>query len=139
MNQLSQKYTELIRNTGFLLNGIGIGIVFSSSEWMRATSHHDLFMIGLVVITVGTFLRAAKNEGEKEKEYKRKRARYSRMADRIGSDRIKSVYKYSLLGTVVLFAIAMGIMVSGSMNFVWPLIALIAVALVLATLTHEPN
>jgi ABC-type enterochelin transport system permease subunit len=139
MNQLSPKANQFIRNTGFILNGIGIGFLFSGSEWLRATNQHSIVVIGLVVMTIGTFLRSARNKEETEKEYERKSARYARIAERVGHDRIKSVYKFSLIATVVFFAIAMGIMISGSMNFVWPLIVMIAVALVLATFTHAPD
>ena len=139
MNQLSQKKTELIRNAGFLLNGIGIGIVFSGSAWLQNSNHHELFMIGLWIIVGGNFLRSAKTKEEKENELQKKSDRYARMAERIGPSRIKLVFKASVLFTVVVFAIAMAVMISGSMNSVWPLIGLITVGLVTASLTHEPD
>jgi hypothetical protein len=138
MNQFTEKYTGAIRSSGWLLNGIGIGIVFSGSDWIQSVGNHDLFVLGLLVIVIGNFLRAAKTEEEKEKESQRKNDRYNRLSDRLGSNRVKITHKASIFSTLVLFCIAMSIMFSGSMSFVWPLIGLIVIGLILAMLTQQP-
>ena len=121
------------------MNGIGIGVVLCSSDWVRSVDRHDLFVLGLLVIVIGNVLRAVRTEKEKEKESQMKNDRYSSLIERFGVSKVKSTYKVSIISTVVLFCIAMSIMFSGSMTFVWPLIGLIAIALTLATFTHEPD
>ena len=138
MNQFTEKYAGTILSTGWLMNGIGIGIVFGGSDWVRSADRHDLFVLGLLVVVIGNFLRAARTEEEKEKESQRENDRYARLTNKFGAKRVKITYKASISSTLVFFCLAMSIMLSGSTSFVWPLIGLIIIGLALAMLTHQP-
>jgi len=139
MNLSSQRKAGSIRNAGFLLSGVGLGVLLFGSDWVEATSHYERFFIGMSIIAIGNFLRAARTEEEKKNEFQRKKDRYARTAERLGNNRIKAVHRISIIGTLILFAIALTIIIKGSMDFVWPLIALIIASLVVAAFTTEPS
>lgn len=132
------RFASTIREAGLFLSGIGLGILFTNTEWLRSETTNTL-AIGSLLILGGNFLRLFRSEKEKAEENRKKREQYSRITRKFGVSRVIFAHKASIIGTLALFSVAMITMLSGSMNMVWPIICVIAILLVIAVYTDDPN
>lgn len=136
---MTEPFIPFIRKVGLLLMVTPAGLYFVALAFYRGNLELINPFLWSICLMTGTYLMSLRTKKENEDELNRKRARYSRMVRKFGSKKVRFTFKASVVAILALFSIALLSILYDSMPVFWCVVFLIAVSLVLAVLTDNPD
>lgn len=136
---MTKQSASLLRKIGYLLILSGAALAFLASGLKLIDGASMTPLWALFVIFSGTYLAGLKTESEREEEINEKRARYARIVQRFGVERVRFALKAAVVAILALSPVALITFLFDSMPFFWLSVVLIACLVSLAVVADNPD
>jgi peptidoglycan/LPS O-acetylase OafA/YrhL len=136
---MTKQRAQLLRKLGVLLIVSGAALAFVGSLWNFTDGVLSNPFWTLFVILAGTSLAGLRTESEREEEMNDKRARYARIVQRFGVERVRFALKAAVVAILALSPVALIAFLFENMPFFWLSLVLIACLVSLVVVTDNPD
>ena len=136
---MKKQRAQLLRKLGHFLIVLGAAFALLASRWNFTDGVLSNPFLVLFVILAGTYLAGLRTESEREKEINEKRARYARIVQKFGVERVQFALKAAVVAILALSPVTLLTFLFDSMPFFWLSVVLIACLVSLAVVTDNPD